>query len=233
MRMAIDTTFDFRADAGGKDPDSHSPTLRRYHQLLWSKPLPSGDRFDLSDSTRGIYLHHRSKLGEFFLSSDSVMPTFIRWPALYPITRQLGDDELQTFFAIGCTIGGMMVFPGTQIDRKWTINQARGCLRSISDRFDLTVECIRRHYAGEPSPLSETLGRYGDLFGLFGHFRGYVDFFLLGDLVDADLGVRFLMPFDDFRTSAVPKDVATYREFRQRSMEFIQARNERIGLLRF
>lgn len=30
----IDITFDFRSDAGGKDPDAYSPTLRRYHQLL-------------------------------------------------------------------------------------------------------------------------------------------------------------------------------------------------------
>ncbi len=228
----IDTTFDFRADAGGKDPDSHSPTLRRYHQILWSKPLPSGELFDLADSTRGVYLHHRSKLGEFFLSSDSVMQTFIRWPALYPITQQLPPAELQAFFDLGYTIGGMRVFPGNQIDRKWTVNQARGFLRSISDRFDLTVECIRRHYAGETSPMSETLGRYRYFFGLFGDFQGYVDFFLLGDLVDADLGIRFFMPFDDFRTSAVPKDVDTYQEFRQRSMEFIEARNKRIAMLR-
>jgi hypothetical protein len=127
----------------------------------------------------------------------------------------------------------MMVFPGNQIDRKWTINQARGCLRSISDRFDLTVECIRRQYADEESPLSATLDRYSDFFRLFREFRGYTDFFLLEDLVDADLTVRFFMPFDDFRGSAVPKDVDTYREFRHRSMDFIQARNERIGLLRF
>lgn len=38
--MNIDTAFDFRTDTPpGRDPDSHSPTLRRYHQLLWSKPL--------------------------------------------------------------------------------------------------------------------------------------------------------------------------------------------------
>lgn len=44
--VTIDVAFDFRTDAGGKDPDSHSPTLRRYHRLLWSKPLPSGEPFD-------------------------------------------------------------------------------------------------------------------------------------------------------------------------------------------
>ena len=91
--MAIDIAFDVRTDAGGKDPDSHSPTLRRYHRLLWSKPLPSGASFDLSDTTRGVYLHHSSTLGEFFLSSDSVIPTFTRWPALEPITEQFSESE--------------------------------------------------------------------------------------------------------------------------------------------
>lgn len=229
----IDVTFDFRTDAGGRDPDSHSPTLRRYHQLLWSKQLPGGHQFDLSVATPGVYLHHHSDLGEYFLSSDSVMQTFIRWPAVHGVTRQLPDTELKAFFDLGYTIGGMMVFPGNQIQRKWTINQARGCLRRIADRFDLTLDCIRRHYVAEASPMSATLERYQDFFALFGDFRGYVDFFLLQDLVDHDLGIRFFTPFDDFQTSAVPKDVDTYRGFRHRSMEFNQARNERIAALRF
>ena len=74
--MTIDVEFDFRTDAGGRDPDSYSPTLRRYHQLLWSKELPSGERFDLSDTTPGVYLHHRSELGEFFLASNTAAQTF-------------------------------------------------------------------------------------------------------------------------------------------------------------
>ena len=51
--MVIDTSFDFRKDTpdyANKDPDVHSPTLRRYHKLLWSKVLPSGARFDLDDT---------------------------------------------------------------------------------------------------------------------------------------------------------------------------------------
>jgi len=65
--LVIDTSFDFRTDACGKDPDVYSPTLRRYHKLLWSKALPSGLLFDLDDTVRRVYLHHRSELGEFFL----------------------------------------------------------------------------------------------------------------------------------------------------------------------
>ena len=66
VSMTIDIAFDFRTDAGGRDPDTHSPTLRRYHRLLWSKPLPSGASFDLSEH-RGVYLHHRSELGGVLL----------------------------------------------------------------------------------------------------------------------------------------------------------------------
>jgi Family of unknown function (DUF6994) len=228
--VVIDIGFDFRTDAGGKDPDSHSPTLRNYHRLLWSKPLPSGEFFDLSDTTRW-YLHHRSTLGEFFLSSDAVMQTFLRWPALKPITEQLPESEKEAFMTIAHTIGGMMVFPGLQIDRQLTINQARGFTRSISDRFDLTLESIRRHYSDRESPLSSTLARYGDFFALFDDFRGYVSFFLLDDLVNDDLSVKFFMPFDDFAPPSVPNDVGAYKEYRRRSIEFIEARNHRINVL--
>jgi hypothetical protein len=227
--MVIDPSFDFRTDAGGKDPDAYSPTLKQYHKLLWSKPLPSGRPFNLDDTLRGAYLHHRSDVGEYFLSSDSVIPTFTRWgfakahPALY------SEEENQAFVAIASTIGATIVFPGNPIQRKWTINQARGCLRKISDRFDLTLECIRRHYACQSSPLGETLARYEDFFALFENFSGYVDFFLLQDLVTDDhAAVTFFMPFDDFQTSAMPSDDPTYREYRRQSIRFIEARSRRI-----
>jgi hypothetical protein len=229
--MTIDIAFDFRTDAGGKDPDMHSPTLRRYHKVLWSKQLPSGESFDLSSSMRGAYLHHRSELGEFSLSSDAVMQTFTKWPALKPITDQFLEPDNEAFRTTANTIGAMMIFPGNQIDRKPTINQARGLNRSIADRFDLTLECIRRHYSAGVSPLAPALSRYANFFALFSDFRGYVNFFLLEDLVTAE-GVKFFMPFDDFRPPSVPKDVRTYNEYRRRSIEFIDARNQRIAQLK-
>jgi hypothetical protein len=226
--MVIDISFDFRTDAGGRDPDVHSPRLRQYHKLLWSKRLPSDRLFDLHDTVRGAYLHHRSELGEYFLSSDSVIPTFTRWGFAKAHPELYTEQENKEFMAISYTIGGMMVFPGNRIQGNWTINQARGCLKKISDRFDLTVECIRRHYARQSSPLGETLARYDDFFALFEDFSGYVDFFLLQDLVTEDRAVTFFMPFDDFRTASVPADDVTYREYRRRSIEFIEARNRRI-----
>lgn len=228
--MLIDTSFDFRTDTpSGKDPDAHSPTLRRYHKLLWSKGLPSGAPFDLEDTISGVYLHHRSEIGEFFLSSDSVIPTFTKWDSLRRITELFTEEENEAFRTIGYTIGGMMVFPGNRIDGKQTLNGARGFNRKIADRFDLTLECIRRHYLSQHSPLGETLARYRDFFALFGNFSGYVDFFVLQDLVTDDCcAVTFFMPFDDFKTPSVPKDGDTYREYRRRSIEFVEARNRRL-----
>ncbi|HVY42413.1 MAG TPA: hypothetical protein VG966_05235 [Hyphomicrobiaceae bacterium] len=234
--MLIDTSFDFRTDTARwrdgslKDPDAHSPTLRQYHKLLWSKPLPDGQVFTLEDTKRGHYLYHRSEaLGEFSLASDSVIPTFRRWTKAQRVIELFPKDEIDAFRAIGYTIGGMMIFPGNRIGGKQTVNGARGFNQKIADRFDLTLECIRRHYLGQPSPLGDALARYRDFFALFETFSGYVDFFLLQDLVSEDRSaVKFFMPFDDFRTPAVPQDGETYAEYKRLSIEFIKARNRRV-----
>jgi hypothetical protein len=224
----IDITFDFRSDTPlGKDPDTFSPTLRTYHQLLWSKPLPSGELFELNVSGPPYYLHHRSKLGEFWLSSDTVVPSF-RWLAL--VVDELPEVERDEFMRIGYTIGGMMIFPAQRVDGKMTINGARGFNRRIKDRFDLTVECIRRHYVGLLSPLSDVLSRYAGFFGLFGDFAGYVDFFHLQDLVNEGASaVKFFTPFENFTGSPVPGSLDAYLDYRQRAIEFIESRNRRIA----
>ena len=227
MSTDIDVTLDVRRDTPkGKDPDTHSKTLRRYHRLLWSKPLPGGLAFDLDERTPGAYLHHKSVAGEFFLASDSVIPTYNYRSDILNLTSA---DELEAFDAIGYTIGGMMVFPGYQVDRKWTINQARGCRGLIADRFDLTLECIRRHYLGSKSPLADVLARYSNFFGLFRDFQGYVEFFLLQDLVSPDgSDVKIAAPSSDFGRSPVPSTADEYREYRETMTAFLEARNRRI-----
>ncbi|GIL33983.1 hypothetical protein [Phycicoccus sp. DTK01] len=230
-RQEIDTSFDVRSDTPpGKDPDSHSATLRRYHRLLWSKPLPSGRPFELVETRRGAYLHHDSELGEFFLASDSVIPSYKGWALAASVLDRLDEGELEAFRDVGYTIGGCVVFPGIQIERKQTINGARGMHPRIADRMDLTLECVRRFYAGDlDTPLGSTLQRYADFFALFGTFEGYVDFFLLQDLVDEQTGdVRFFLPFGGFGAPAVPQDVDAYRSYRDYSVAFVEARNARI-----
>jgi hypothetical protein len=228
MPATIDTDFDFRSDATGPDPDNSSPTLRRYHRLLWSKPLPTGQVFDLVDTHPWTYLYHESHLGEFHLSSDSFLQTFIRWKRTKAIIDQVAPDVRDEFMRIGYTIGGMIIFPCNVVDGRMTINGARGVNAAIADRMDLTLECIRRHYLDEPSPLGDTLARYREFFSLFTDFSGYVEFFLLQDLVNERGGVRFFLPFNDFRTPSVPQTLAEWDTFRLASTELVSARNSRI-----
>ena len=230
MLSLIDINFDFRTDTPeGKDPDALSPTLRSYHKLLWSKPLPSSEPFNLDDTKTGVYLYHQSNLGEFFLSSDSAIHTFSRWASMAHIISQINEGEIEEFRRLSYTMGGMIIFPANRIDGKSTINGARGFHPLIKDRIDLTMECIRRHYINEGSPLTEVLARYSDFFSLFKNFEGYTKFFLLEDWVAEDFSaIKFLMPFEDFKPPAVPKNVEDYLSYKDKTIKYIKARNQRI-----
>jgi hypothetical protein len=225
----IDINFDFRTDTPiGKDPDAFSPTLRKYHELLWSKPLPNGRIFDLKPKAK-YYLHHESKLGEFSLSSDSVIPSFYRASQIADVIAQVPANLVQEFKRKGYTIGGMMIFPSNRIDGKATINGARGFHPLIKDRFDLTLECVRLYYISEPSPLQNVFSRYQSFFALFDTFKGYIDFFFLQDWVSADyLGVNFALPFSGFKGLPLPRNAEAYLSYKYKSEELIQKRNERI-----
>lgn len=227
--MEFDSTFDFRTDASGADPDSTSLTLWAYHKLLWSKPLPSGDRFELDVSKGFPRLHHMSSRGEFTLTSDSAMQTWSRpgkWPAMQAVIARIPEQEKDYFLKVAHQIGGKVMFP---IDSKPTINQARGMNKHIADRFDLTLECIRLHYLKEDSPLTEVLTRDEDFFDLFENFKGYTDFFLLQDLVSEDAStVRPLVPFDGFTTSPLPQTPEEYQDYQRNGIRFVQARNRRM-----
>lgn len=193
--------------------------------------MASGHSFDLDDTgpMRGRYLVHSSDLGEFELSSDSVIPTFTRWKRMEPIISQFSEEENEAFRTVGYTIGGMMLWPRRSAGGVRSINQERGFNHKIADRMDLTLECVRRHYVGPPSPMSAVLEANKDFFDLFGEFEGFVNHFLLQDLVSADgRSVEFFMPFDDFTGPAIPGDVETYRAYRDKSIAFIRARNQRI-----
>ena len=226
-----------------EDPDTYSDTLRRYHKTLWSKPLPNGAAFDLEDyrSTPPYYLRHQSELGEFVLASDTVVPSFWKEKHIADVIKVLPPSEVGAFHTLGYTIGAMMVWPGNQVNRRMTINAARGCHPRIKDRFDLTVECIRRYYDDRSrrmnpyNPLGEVLHRYEDFFDLFGDFRGFVDFFLLQDLVADDYSaVNFHAPFgkeegeEEFKPYPFPGCIDTYRAYMQKASAFIEARNQRI-----
>ncbi len=222
----IDVKFDHRLEAGGKDIDTHSPTLKRHHQLLWVKPLPSGELFDLKPMPNR-YLVFRPDNLVYALSSDQMSNSFRTTERMKQITGQVPEHELDEFQYLGSTVGGTILFPGKQINRKRTMNQARGMSKQVEDRFDLTLECIRLQYLGLPNPLQITLGIYWTFFELFESFDQYVEFFLLQDLVQ-DGQVKFYLGSGDFTKPALPQDVDQYREYMSNAKAFLTARNLRI-----
>lgn len=226
MPDEINVAFKFHDDTPAKkDPDSFSPTLREYHRKLWSKQLPSGHMFTLT-TPETAYLQHESELGRFTLSSDTITTRLTKQAS--KIAKEIPTESRPP--NLGYTIGSSIIFPSNRIDGASTINVARGLHPRIADRFDLTLECIRRHYRGESSPLAPTLQRYADFFALFASFPQYVEFFLLQDLWDSRTSrVRFLHHFDYFSTPAVPKTPGDLIDYLQANNEFIQARNRRIS----
>lgn len=229
--MKIDRTFDFRNDVKpNQDPDKYSQVLRSYHKSLWSKELPNGKRFQLTDREPDKYLYHESALGSFALSSDSISHSYISVKRMAYIIEQLSEDRKSTILNPLYTIGGFILFPSNKIDNKATINGARGLSARIVDRFDLTLECIRRHYLNIDSPLKDVFARYRAFFELFGDFKGYVMFFLLEDLVLDDFSkVKFLLPFDDsWPTQPLPKSIEEYNQYIMNTIDFVISRGVRI-----
>lgn len=223
----IDVTFDDRTDAKGKDPDAFSPTLKRHHKELWSKVLPSGEAFELKEEP-GFYLVYRSSFQTIPLSSDSISNSLRSHKRLAHVIGKIPADHLDEFQRLGSTIGAKMLFPANKVDGNLTINVERGFNSKIKDRFDLTLECIRRHYSGEASPLSNLFARYADFFDLFSNFNGYVEFFLLHDLVDQGR-VKFFIPFDEqFSEPTLPTNIEEYLDYMESTIAFVEARNKRI-----
>ena len=223
----IDTSFNFYTDANGGDPDSTSPTLRRYHRLLWSKPLPNGTTFELLDNKSGVYLYHKSVVGEFLLGSDAITHSYRNHKRKQWLISQITDEVIE-LFDTGSTIGAYILFPNNRIDGQHTINQARGINSLIDDRFDLTVECIRLFYLQQTSPLYDTLNRYKTFFNLFIDFDGFVAFFLLEDLIEENQKVKFYLPFDNFKTRPIFTSIEDYRTYKKGVMKFITNRKLRI-----
>ena len=226
--MLIHLDFDFHKEAKGRDPDSKSPTLRQYHQFLWSKPLPDGVYFKL-EMKPGKYLYHKSGLGEFILGSDAIIHSYRNQKRKQWLMQEvkLEADEL---FEFGKTIASYIIFPKNKVKNKFTINQSRGINSFIDDRFDLTLECIRLYYLKQKSPLYNTLLRYQSFLDLFTDFKGYVQFFFLDDLITYNGQIKFFLPFDNFKNKPSFSGKEDYLLYKKNVTRFILARKERMRM---
>ncbi|MGM9994779.1 MAG: DUF6994 family protein [Candidatus Avigastranaerophilus sp.] len=240
MNKIIDVTFDFTTDtpnywetfksgSSEADPDIWSPKMREYQQLLYRRVLPNGEMFDLKvgDNPEYNYLYWK----DFRFGSDSIINMYVHHKSLQWLIANV-KNELSNFNELhekyireGYTIGGEIIFP----KRTWSINRMRGTNAQIKDRFDLTLECIRRYYNSEQSPLYKVLKEDEKFFGLFVDFKGYVNFFYLNDLVSDDYkSVKFFLDFDNFKENPRPQTVEEWRILYDKQMEFLRKRNLRI-----
>jgi hypothetical protein len=241
--LMVNVNFDYYEDTPhGGDPDSLSPTLNKHHNVLWSKRLPNGRVFDLKGlrANGKLLLHHHSELGDFSLSSDMITHSlyysdkktaYSKWFPCGAIRSEI-PDVIKDFWKHESGIACYTIFPARQVNRQHTINQARGVNRKICDRFDLTLECIRRYYQcpKDANPLYDTLKLYREFFDLFGDFKGYMEFFHFQDLVNDDgSSIHFWLPFDDFRRSPLPQNSQEYRQYKDSVCEFIDKRKKRIS----
>lgn len=227
----INVDFCFYDDVDfATDADRDSRILRKWHQQLWSKSLPSGDRVSWELEAGTSCLIH----GDIRVSSDTIATTHSNYRRLgaAQMWESLTEVERRSYERSFYTIGGFIIFP----TRPQSLNQRRGTAAAIADRFDLTLECIRQHYLGSAeNPLADVLdmdARYFQLFGA-GHqgFATFVEFFHLQDLATGE-SVRWLDGHTDrewhFGRPPLPQTIDSYRHYLDNVAEFVAARNSRI-----
>jgi len=238
----INVNFDFTTDslnfwenfwernnglgAGGSDPDITSKTLQEYHCALWSRRLPNGEDMHLIKGSGSYYLTWK----DFRFGSDSITASFRynkyktmieKIKIFVPNYKAFMEDYIRKSY----TIGGSIIFP----KRMRGINQSRGCHPQIKDRWDLTLECIRKFYNDERTPLTECFEEDKKFFELFMDFKGFVDYFFLQDCVSSDYSsVLFWLENEDFSSNPLPKSPNEYVEFIEKELAFVKKRNERI-----
>lgn len=239
----IDTTFDFTTDTPyywdeywehdkvlghfNNDPDSASKTLQRYHSALYSRVLPNGEEMILKCGLVANYLTWK----DFRFGSDSIIASFryIRYRSMIEqVLNRVVDWEgyVENYIHKSYTLGGEIIFP----KHSGGINQSRGCNPYIRDRWDLTLECIRRYYNNEKSPLTSVLQMNKPFFDLFVDFKGYVDFFFLQDCVSEDYkSVIFWLGSGQFVKTPFPATVEEYLQWIDRQLSFVERRNKRIN----
>jgi hypothetical protein len=245
MRV-FDTSFDYKTDTPSPtnpDADKDSQKLRADHELLWTKELPlSRDIFAAKVTTRRseYLIFTDTKEERHCYGSDAITSSYTTWVkeknpksrALVDAIAGLDDKQRGRYLHPPYTIGSAMIWPVRTKDY-WTLNRARGARPLIADRMDLTLECIRRHYAEEPgSPLADATTAYKDFFELFVDFKGFVEFFHFEDLIEPGSDYQeieyFLKP-NNFKRSGTPATTLEYIEYREKVLAFIDKRSKRMA----
>ena len=220
-----------------------------------------------SDSVMSIYWHWAGKIYPYKKMQDiikSVSTNIVNTDEYKEICSEIEENfsakakqrckqENNTFKKfIGCylqksnTVGGFVLFPR----HTSSINSSRGCCSKIRDRFDLTLECIRRayqyrdFYKTDNNPLFGITEEDKSFFKIFGSFEGYAKFFCLDKswvkdgkvlnlLYDKRNGNRFSQTLDnwDFNQEPLPQDDDEWWVFYRNIMSRLKERNKQMEYL--
>lgn len=241
MALNIDTDFNFTSDCkywesynkghSDTDPDTYSPRLRLYQQILYSRKTPSGKTLNLTqgkDKKYDYLIYDNIRFG-----SDNIINMCERYDLSWSREANIDnyDEKIKNYILKSYTLGGEIIFP----KHKNSLNVMRGRNHKIKDRFDLTLECIRRFYEDNTSPLYNILKTDEQFFKLFGKghegFKAYVDFFFLNDLVKDDytkIKLFFGDEKDVFIRNPLPQNKTEWDQLLKNQMIFLEKRNQRI-----
>ena len=251
------------------DPDYECKRLYEFHGVLWNRQcennpnIPSvniceqsiwlklnNENITLkSDSFVSIGWHYKKlqdvinkakeKLDEESIDKEiKLISPELKERRQYDESFSLWKKFIWLYLQKSNTIGGFIVFP-SHVN---SINQMRGTKAEISDRFDLTLECIRRAYKqnefirNSNNPLFGINDQDKEFFNMFGSFENYIDFFFLQDWVDDNYKVKNLLnnePLDDYsfsESNPLPTETDEWWTFYKNLMDRLDKRNTRIKL---
>ena len=235
------------------DPDGFSDKLQEAQLKIYNR-----DKLKQYNLEKGkleddyLYIHLNGKKLRF--GSDTIPQLYDTWSWIYFIKdvvqkskKYIEEKEhknyeecIRYFKHKTQRIGGHIIFP-----KEISINTKRNSLTEIRDRFDLTLECIRRYYLlinenkRLTNPLEEKTGCLSgneEFFKLFGDFKGYVDFFYLKSLVHDDYsGIKCFIQRNTkeladggFPQEGFPLDQKEWYELYEEQIRFVENRTKDI-----
>lgn len=216
--------YNYCAGYEGRDADSCNPDLRVAMNKLY------GEKFDFGIiKDNKVFWSHSDKIHCSPDGNSSYTSLYGNYIGKMPFRKNVVenfDSIAKEIYNLSCSIAGEFFFPCERIDNKWTINQTRGMLSSISDRIDLTLRDIKYFYDEkvEDYPLKDVLNRYKDFFSKFGDFKGYVDYCLLQDFCKENYEVDLWKD-----EKGLPKNEEELVSFWKWSIEKLESRAKRIA----
>lgn len=206
------------------DIDLHCRKIYEYHQRLWQKKLPNGANLKFQIKHKGGSFFLLDNKSGISFGSDSILHTYRHFKKGYirEVIEKFNVKETNKFYEEITSIGGYIIFP----KRINSLNQRRGTDALVKDRFDITLDSIRKYYQKDKLdyPLKKVIEKDGEFFSWFMDFKSYVSFFYLDDLVNPKTDEILFFSED----KPLPRSKEGYLAYKDKVLFFLKNRNKRI-----